>query len=188
MIKKCFLRQFFKGIDWTLFRPGESYDEFIHWIWSQSDMLFVCKCMETAGPIRDQEMAGIQWSTTKSWSGLGRSLISSPSQFELNPFGCVCLQMHINCQTNQYPWKGRNSAEHVQKLIRPLVSNIMSPPAKLELKPISSVSANAQKSQVWQRDQWTVRIAIPMSSSNSVGWGGWGVLACIYRWLSARLQ
>ena len=44
----------------------EAQNEFAHPIWAKSDQQFVCKCMETAWPIRGWETMGIQWSMAKS--------------------------------------------------------------------------------------------------------------------------
>ena len=49
-------------------------------VWS----MFFCKCSETAGPTRGQEVAGIRWSMTKSYSGLGRAIMHLPTKFEPN--------------------------------------------------------------------------------------------------------
>ena len=39
--------------------PGEYNNEFTQEILAQSNLQFVCKCMEIARPIRGQEMMGI---------------------------------------------------------------------------------------------------------------------------------
>ena len=45
---------------WT--SDGEAHNELTNQIGAQTDQWFVCKCMETAQPIRSQEIVKIQWS------------------------------------------------------------------------------------------------------------------------------
>ena len=44
----------------------KSHYEFVYLICAQSDKQFACKCVETAQPIRGQEIREIQYSITKS--------------------------------------------------------------------------------------------------------------------------
>ena len=62
------------------------------------DQWFVCKCVETAQPIRGQETVGIQHSMTKR-QGIMTKL---PTKFELTQSDqyVVCLQSHGNYSTN----------------------------------------------------------------------------------------
>ena len=52
--------------DQKLTRPGEAHRKFAHQIRAKSDQRFICKCAETARPIRGQEMAGILQGVTKN--------------------------------------------------------------------------------------------------------------------------
>ena len=66
----------FGGLNRKLYRLGESYNELTDQIWDQSDQRFVCKY---AGRV------GMWWSVTKSNTGLGSPIMSSPTKFELSP-------------------------------------------------------------------------------------------------------
>ena len=69
-----------------LIRVGESHTEFTCLIWAESHQRFVCKCTKTAQTMRGQGTAKIHWSKTKSSSsGLDSPIMSSPTDFELNP-------------------------------------------------------------------------------------------------------
>ena len=52
-----------------LIKLREAHNELAHRIWAKSTQWFIWKCKETAQTIRCQEMTGIQWNMTKSWSG-----------------------------------------------------------------------------------------------------------------------
>ena len=82
----------------------------------QSDRQFVYKCTKTPWLIRSQETAGIQWSKTQSWSGLGSTIMNVSNKFENNPLNGS--SGNVWKLLNQRPRNSRNSAKCDQKLLR----------------------------------------------------------------------
>ena len=103
--------------DQKLTMPGEAYNEFTHQIWAQSNQWFVCKCIETTPQSENRRKQG---DSGRAWPKIHQAWMFHNDPLNLSSIGsAVCLQIHINCLTNQRPGNGWNSAGQDKKLIRP---------------------------------------------------------------------